>query len=56
MASESLFVSLPHLSVILHHAPVSGCIFSGNTLEQLRMTQFSQGPGGGAGQGGGEAH
>lgn len=31
------------MSAILHRAPVSGCIFSGNKLEQLRMTQFIQG-------------
>lgn len=42
MASASLFVLLPYLSAILHHAPVSGCIFSGNKLERLRMTQFLQ--------------
>lgn len=42
MASESLFVPLPHLSAILHRAPVSECIFSGNKLGQLRMTQFLQ--------------
>lgn len=42
MASESLFVPLPHVSAILHRAPVSECIFSGNKRGQLRMTQFLQ--------------
>lgn len=41
-APEFLFIPLPHLSEILHCAPVSGCIFSGNKLEQLKMTQFLQ--------------
>lgn len=43
-ASESLLIPLPHLSAILHRAPVSGCIFSGNKLKQLRMTQFALWP------------
>ena len=41
-ALESLFIPLSHLSAILHCAPVSVCIFSGNKLEQLEMTQFLQ--------------
>lgn len=41
-ASQSLFILLPHLSAIFHCAPVSECIFSGNKLEQLRMTRLLQ--------------
>lgn len=41
-ASESFFSPLPHSSAILHRALVSGCIFSGNKLEQLSMTQFPE--------------